>query len=81
MILICSDGVYGNGKWSALKDALEGKDVYSYPLCAIEKIASENAHDNYSAILIRIGKDEPKDKTDSYLYKIHRSLRNSHASI
>lgn len=77
MILICSDGVYGNEKWSALKDALEGKDVYSYPLCAVEKIASENAHDNYSAILIRIGKDEPEDKTDTYLFKLNRKRKDS----
>ena len=77
MILICSDGVYGNGKWSALKDALEGKDVYSYPLCAVEKIASENAHDNYSAILIRIGKDEPEDKNDTYLFKLNRKRKDS----
>lgn len=63
MILICSDGVYGNGKWATLKDALEVKDVCTSPLYAIEKIASENAHDNYSAILICFGKDEPEDNT------------------
>ncbi len=77
MILVSSVGEYGNGKWNALKDALEGKDVYSYPLCTIEKIASENAHDNYSAILIRIGKDEPEDKTDTYLFKLNRKRKDS----
>ena len=61
MIFICSDGVYGNGKWNALKDALEGRNVYSDMLGSIEKIASEKAHDNYSAILICISRDEPND--------------------
>lgn len=61
MIFICSDGVYGNGKWNALKNALEGRNVYSDMLSSIEKITSEKAHDNYSAILICICRDEPKD--------------------
>ena len=77
MIFICTDGVYGNGKWSALKDTLEGKDVYSYLLSSVEKIASEKAHDNYSAILIRICRDEPADKTDTYLFKLNRRLRGT----
>lgn len=55
IILICSDGVYGNGKWRALKAVLEGeKGDYFSLLNEIEKIASERAHDNYSAILICI---------------------------
>ena len=61
MIIICSDGVYGNGKWNALKNALEGSNVYSDVLASIKKIATENAHDNYSAILICICQDESKD--------------------
>ena len=77
MIFICSDGVYGNGKWSALKDTLEGKDVYSYLLSSVEKIASKMAHDNYSAILIRICRDEPTDKTDTYLFKLNRRLKGT----
>ena len=50
-ILICSDGVYGNGKWSGLEEELR-KDWAS--IDAVKKIAGKNAHDNYSAILIRI---------------------------
>ena len=61
MIFICSDGVYGNDKWNALKNALEGRNVYSDMLSSIEKITSEKAHDNYSAIPICICRDEPKD--------------------
>ena len=77
MILICSDGVYGNGKWSALKDALT-EDYYGlYPLYYVEKIAKENPHDNYSAILIRICDYEPEDKTDTYLFKLSRRLKDT----
>ncbi len=61
MILICSDGVYGNGKWSGLKDVLTNSTTTEDPLSAIKKIASSNAHDNYTAILIRIGQDEAAD--------------------
>lgn len=53
MILICSDGVYGNGKWSALKEALiDNPD--NETLARIKSVAERNAHDNYSAILIKI---------------------------
>lgn len=50
-ILICTDGVYGNGKWSDLRDLLTSD------ICTSENIrnlASKNAHDNYSAILLEI---------------------------
>lgn len=76
MILICSDGVYGNGKSRMLENELV-ECGFVYPLMTIKRIASDSEHDNYSSILIRIGDDEPEDKTDSYLYKIHRSLRDS----
>lgn len=76
MIFICSDGVYGNGKWSELQDVLT-EESYIYPLMRIRDIASEPAHDNYSAILIRIGNDEPEDKADSSLVTISRRLRGS----
>ena len=76
MILICSDGVFGNGNWSGLKDILTDDDTIMYPLRAIELMASEKPHDNYSAILIRICQDEPEDKTDSYLFKLRRELRD-----
>ena len=51
MILICSDGVYGNGKWNILNDTLMGDgfgidDIYS--------IAVHRCNDNISAILIKI---------------------------
>lgn len=54
MILICSDGVYGNGKWSDLKDILTSDKPNRYLLTDIKNIASINAHDNYSAILIQL---------------------------
>lgn len=72
MILICSDGVYGNGKWDKIQAVFTGEESYIYPLQDIRKIVSEKAHDNYSAILIRICQDEPEDKTDSYLFKLRR---------
>lgn len=53
MIFICSDGVYGNGKWADVERVLLSSDGISFE--RIEKIASSPAHDNYSAILIRIG--------------------------
>lgn len=65
MILLCSDGVYGNGKWSNLKDILTNADIDVSPSTEIERIASEKSHDNYSAILIRVCEDETEDKTDS----------------
>lgn len=52
-ILICSDGVYGNGKWSDLNDAMKDDSSIS-PIERVKKIASEHAHDNYSAIIICI---------------------------
>ncbi len=76
IILICSDGVYGNGKWSELQDVLT-EELYIYPLMRVREVASEPAHDNYSAILIRIGNDEPEDKADSSLVPISRRLRGS----
>lgn len=53
-ILICSDGVYGNGKWSCLEDALCNG---CSSIATVKKIAGKSAHDNYSAILIRINED------------------------
>ena len=53
MIFICSDGVYGNGKWSVLKDVLIETPDYN-TMEHIKAIAETNASDNYSAILIRI---------------------------
>lgn len=50
-ILICTDGVFGNGKWSDLRDLLVNKAT---TIEDIEELASRNAHDNYSAILINI---------------------------
>ena len=54
MVLICSDGVYGNGKWSEIKEALTD-NPNNEVLGRIRSVAERNAHDNYSAILIRIG--------------------------
>lgn len=76
MILICSDGVFGNGNWSGLKDILTDDDTIIYPLSDIERLASDKQHDNYSAILIRICQDEPEDKTDSYLFKLRREPKD-----
>lgn len=75
MILICSDGVYGNGKWSKVNEALKGEMLGTYILSNVYQVAKENAHDNFSAILIRIGADEPEDKTDTYLFKISRHVK------
>ncbi len=58
MILICSDGVYGNGKWSDLKNILTNSETAVYSLSDIEHLASDKPHDNYSAILIRIYEEE-----------------------
>lgn len=76
MILICSDGVYGNGKWSELTDMLTNNETAIYPLSDIKRLATDKHHDNYSAILIRVCQDEPEDKTDSYLFKLRRQLKN-----
>ena len=54
IILICSDGVYGNAKWSDLNDALIGDNVENI-FDKIRTVAEKNAHDNYSAIFITIG--------------------------
>jgi len=80
MILICSDGVYGNGKWSELRDILINNETAVYPLSNIERLAADKPHDNYSAILIRICQDEPDDKTDSYLFKLRRQLKEENSS-
>lgn len=53
MILICSDGVFGTGKWNELKDALMD-DPDNEVLGRIKSIAKRIDHDNYSAILISI---------------------------
>lgn len=79
MILICSDGVYGNGKWDKIQDVFTGEDSWVYPLSDIKDIAADNAHDNYTAILIRVCQDEPEDKTDSYLFKLRRHLKEGNA--
>lgn len=76
MILLCSDGVYGNGKWSKVNEALKDEMHGAYVLSDVYKVANENAHDNYSAILVRIGDDEPEDKTDTYLFKISRHVED-----
>jgi|GEM_PF-3394833 protein serine/threonine phosphatase len=72
LIFVCSDGVYGNGKWSAVQGVLTDPEACIYPLSNIVRIAADKAHDNYSAILIRICDDEPEDTTDSYLFKLRR---------
>lgn len=48
-ILICSDGVFGDGKWSALHDVIRTEN---FTMQNVYEVASYNAHDNYSAILI-----------------------------
>ena len=50
-IFICSDGVYGNGKWSDLEDCLISENCN---IKHIEQIASTHPHDNHSGILITI---------------------------
>lgn len=76
MMFICSDGVYGNGKWSDVKDALLNEHT-AYKLMDIEKVARNKTHDNYSAILIRVCEDEPTGSTSSelYQYSVSRHIR------
>lgn len=50
-ILICSDGVFGNGKWSALNDVLRAEN---FTINDVYEVATHKAHDNYSAILIEV---------------------------
>lgn len=76
IILICSDGVYGNGKWRKVNEALKGEMLGAYILSNIFSVAKENAHDNYSAILIRICDDEPEDTSDPHLFKISRQVKD-----
>ena len=52
-IFICSDGVYGNGKWNYVKDVLLDGDTFD-SLNKIKKIIERNANDNYSAILVHL---------------------------
>lgn len=79
MILICSDGVYGNGKWDKIQEVFTSEDSWGYPLSDIKDIAANNAHDNYTAILIRVCQDEPEDNTESYLFKLRRHLKEGDA--
>lgn len=51
IIFMCTDGVYGNGKWSKLRDLLTSKSVN---IELIKNIAQEDAFDNYSGILLTI---------------------------
>lgn len=51
MILICSDGVYGNGKWDILIDTMMGD---GFDIDDIYSIAVNRCNDNISAILIRL---------------------------
>lgn len=53
MIFICSDGVYGCGRWNDVKDALIDGDTLD-SLDQIKEITRKNANDNYSAILIHL---------------------------
>ena len=53
MIFICSDGVYGCGRWNEVKDALLDGDTPD-SLGKIKEITGRNANDNYSAILIHL---------------------------
>lgn len=57
MILICSDGVYGNGKWSDLNDALTSDETCGHTLSKVKAVAETRLNDNYSAILIRVCED------------------------
>lgn len=75
MILICSDGVYGNGKWSALNEALLNEHT-AYNLSDVEDVAKDKAHDNYSAILIRVCEDAP-DPSEPQLFKMRRRPKGS----
>ncbi len=52
MIFLCSDGVYGNGKWSGLHEVLTGQEASMELLGDIERVAAERAHDNYSGVLV-----------------------------
>lgn len=72
MILLCSDGVFGNDKEAKAEEALLFQ--YGYPLSQIEKVAADRPHDNYSAILIRICEDDP-DPSEQNLFKMHRHLK------
>lgn len=58
IILLCSDGVFGAGKWSSVQDALTGAIPAADLLPQLRAIASTNAHDNYSAILISVQSQE-----------------------
>lgn len=51
IIFMCSDGVYGNGKWSNLKDLLVSSKV---DIKQIMEMASKDAFDNYSGIMITV---------------------------
>lgn len=51
MILLCSDGVYGNGKSSKIEEALKGETSGADLLPDIFDIAKENAHDNFPPYL------------------------------
>ncbi len=51
IIFMCTDGVFGNGKWSKLKDLLTSTTVN---IERIKSMAQEDAFDNYSGILLTI---------------------------
>lgn len=50
-IFMCTDGVYGNGKWSKLKELLTLPQVN---IRQIKQMAEIDAFDNYSGILLTI---------------------------
>lgn len=50
-IFMCTDGVYGNGKWSKLKELLTLPQV---DVKQIKQMAEIDAFDNYSGILLTI---------------------------
>lgn len=80
MILICSDGVYGNGKWHALNETLLDEHR-AYPLWGVEDVAKNHVHDNYSAMLIRICEDQPCNHSEPGLFKLRRRPKGSDADF
>lgn len=76
MILFCSPELLDEGGLDVIADLFK-EEAYIYPLQHIRRVAADKSIEHYFAVLMRICADEPVDKTDTYLFKLRRRVRNS----
>lgn len=76
MVLICSQELLDGDRYNHMIKLLT-EESYIYPLQHIKRISVEWSLPKCSALLFRFCRDEPEDKTDTYLFKLRRRLRGS----